>query len=66
MVGVITQPKRHRPTGEELDERLAIPLSERELLEAIVQVKADDDVPDELEEAARAEAEYPGDETDEG
>ena len=26
----------------------------------------DDDVPDELEEAARQETEYPGDETDEG
>jgi hypothetical protein len=59
------QPKR------DLDERTKIDLDPEEAMRALLKVdpKSEpvvDDVPDELEDAARQETEYSADETDEG
>lgn len=63
----MTKSKRHYPTPAELDERVSIPIPPGELVDGILKAGPHpDDVPDELEEAARANREYPPDETDEG
>ncbi len=63
----MNEPKPKR----DLDERTKIDLPPEEAVKALLKVDpesapAEDDVPDELEDAARQEGEYPADETDEG
>ncbi len=63
----MSEPKPKR----DLDERVSIPLPPEDAIRALLKVDPNsepvaDDVPDELEDAARQNAEYPGDETNEG